>query len=66
MAKKLTVLNQLRPKITSQKLVDLETIVGRMSKNTTYNTEEMYSMLRLYVKEANAALAAAEEIRALV
>jgi hypothetical protein len=63
MSKKLTVLNQLRPKIISQELLDLETMAGRMAKNTTYNAEEIYSILRLYVNDANAALQAGATIK---
>jgi len=36
MAKRLAVLNQVRPRITSQNIVDQEAMSGRMSKNTTY------------------------------
>jgi hypothetical protein len=63
MSKKLTVLNQLRPKIISQELLDLEAMAGRMAKNTTYNAEEIYSILRLYVNDANAALQAGATIK---
>jgi hypothetical protein len=63
MSKKLTVLNQLRPKIISQELLDLEKMAGRMAKNTTYNAEEIYSILRLYVNDANAALQAGATIK---
>ena len=63
MAKKLPVVNQLRPKIISQDLVDLETMSGRMSKNTTYNAQEIYSILRLYVNDCVAALQAGETVK---
>jgi hypothetical protein len=63
MAKKLPVVNQLRPKIISQDLVDLEKISGRMSKNTTYNSQEIYSILRLYVDESSKALKAGETVK---
>ena len=63
MTKKLSVINQLRPRITSQELVDLEKMAGRISKNTTYNAEEIYSILRLFVNDANAALQAGETVK---
>ncbi len=56
MANKLSVISQLRPRIKSQKVQDLETIAGRMAKNTTYNSEEIFSIFRLGVKEILAAL----------
>ncbi len=56
MAQKLVVVNQLRPRIISQEVVDLEKAAQRISKNTTYNVEEIYGMLRLYTKEMIAAL----------
>lgn len=63
MAKRLTVLNELRPKIISQGMVDLEAMAGRIAKNTTFNVEEIYSILRLYAGEANAALQAGETVK---
>ena len=63
MAKKLAVLAKTGPRIKSQGTVDLETMAGRMSKNTTYNAEEIYSILRLYVREAKDALQDAETVK---
>ena len=63
MANKLAVINQLRPRILTQEVVDLEKIAKRISKNTTYNAEELYGMLRLFTNEANAALQAGETIK---
>ena len=63
MAKKLPVIIQLRPKIISQDLVDLEKMSGRMSKNTTYNAQEIYSILRLYVNDCVAALQVGETVK---
>ncbi len=51
MAKKLAVINQLRPRIISQGVADTETISKRMSKNTTYNPDELFGMMRLFIKE---------------
>ncbi len=43
--------------------LDLEKMSGRMSKNTTYNTQEIYSILRLYVDESNKALQFGETVK---
>ena len=63
MSNKLTVINQLRPRITVQEHVDLETMAARISKNTTYNAQEIYSILRLFVDDTNAALQAGETVK---
>ena len=63
MAKRLAVLNQVRPRITSQNIVDQEAMSGRMSKNTTYHTEEIYSILRMYTSEIIAALQTGETVK---
>lgn len=56
MTSKLVAVNQLRPRIISQEMVDLRKAAQRISKNTTYNVEEIYGMLRLYTTEMIAAL----------
>jgi len=63
MANRLAAINQLRPKIVSQGMVDLEDMAQRIAKNTTFNAEEIYSILRLYVQEAHASLQAGETIK---
>jgi hypothetical protein len=63
MANKLAVLAKTGPRIKSQGTVDLETMAGRMSKNTTYNAEEIYSILRLYVRESKDALKDGETVK---
>jgi len=63
MAKRLTVINKLRPKIVGQGVVDVEELAGRVAKNTTFNVEEIDSILRLAVDEANAALQAGETVK---
>lgn len=63
MANKLAVINQLRPRITSQEIIDLEEMAKRMSKNTTYNPDELYGMLRLFTKEINNALQCGETVK---
>lgn len=56
MTAKIVAVNQLRPRIVSQETVDLEQAAQRISKNTTFNVEEIYGMLRLYTREMVAAL----------
>ncbi len=63
MAKKLAAVNQLRPKIISQNLVDLDEMARRTSTNTTYNPEEVSSILRLFVSGCIAALQAGEAVK---
>jgi hypothetical protein len=63
MAKRLAVINALRPRITSQGTVGLEESAQRIAKNTTYNPDEIYSILRLFVRESNAALQNGETVK---
>jgi hypothetical protein len=63
MANKLLVLNQLRPKIISQGVVNLEELSDRVSRNTTYNKEEIYSVLRLFVDGVTEALQNGETVK---
>ena len=63
MAKRLVAVNKIRPKITSQNVVGLEEMSGRISKNTTYHTEEMYSILRMFTSGCIAALQAGETVK---
>jgi hypothetical protein len=63
MAKKLMAISTLRPRIVTQGIANLETLAGRMSKNSTFNSDEIYGMLRLLVKEAIAALQAGESVK---
>lgn len=63
MARRLVVINQLRPRIASQGVVGTEKMAQRMAKNTTYSPEELYGMLRLYVREILTALQAGETVR---
>jgi hypothetical protein len=63
MANKISVMNQLRPRIINQGTVDLEAISGRIGKNTTYNVQEIYSILRLCAEEINAALQEGQTVK---
>ena len=50
MAKRLTAISQTRPRLISQGEVDLEGLARGIAKNTTYNPEEVYSVLRMLVR----------------
>jgi hypothetical protein len=63
MAKKLAAVNQLRPKIVSQNLVNLEEMARRISKNTTYNPPKVSSILQLFVTDCIAALQTGETVK---
>jgi len=63
MTKKLVAVNQIRPKIVSQNVVGLEEMSGRISTNTTYHTEEMYSILRMFTAGCIAALQNGETVK---
>lgn len=63
MVKKLTAINQLRPKIVSQGVVDRVTMAGRVSPNTTYNKIEVDSILQLFVEGIIQALQNGETVK---
>ena len=63
MTKKLAMLNRLRPRIISQGVVDLEQLAERVTRNTTFNSDEFYGMLRLAMKESVKALQAGETVK---
>lgn len=63
MAKRIVVINRLRPKIASQGVVGLAKMAERMAKNTTYNPQEIYGMLLLHVREILTALQAGETVK---
>ena len=63
MATRLAVISKLRPRIISQGTVNLETLASRLAKNTTYNEDEIYGMLRMMVREANSALQNGETVK---
>ncbi len=63
MAKRLSVIGRLRPRIASQGVVDLEKMAGRVAKNTTFNQEEIYSILRLCRNGILEALQAGETVK---
>jgi len=63
MANRMPVVNRLRPRIVGQGAIDLEEISRRVSKNTTFNLDEIYSVLRQFAREALAALKSGETIK---
>jgi hypothetical protein len=63
MANRSSVMNKLRPRIINQGTVDLETLTGRAARNTTFNAEELYAMMRLCLREAREALQAGETVK---
>jgi len=62
MAKRLIVVNPLRPKINSQGVTNLERLAGRVARYTTFNEEKIYRVSRSLLCEANSALQRAEII----
>ncbi|HBY07474.1 MAG TPA: hypothetical protein DEH22_06695 [Chloroflexi bacterium] len=63
MAKKLAVINQLRPKIISQGVVDRKAMAARVAPNTTYNKIEVDSILQLFVEGVIQALQNGETVK---
>ncbi len=63
MASKSSVVNKLRPRIVNQRTVGLKTLTQRAAKNTTFNAEELYGMMRLCLGEARDALQAGETVK---
>ncbi len=63
MAKRLTAISQTRPRLISQGEVNLEGLARGIAKNTTYNPEEVYSVLRMLVREVNQALQAGVTVK---
>jgi hypothetical protein len=63
MAKKINVINEMRSRILSQAMIDLEILAERMSKNTTYNKRELHGMLLLAADEMKNALKTGETVK---
>lgn len=63
MANRLPVIGQLRPRILGQGIIDLHEISRRVSKNTTFNPSEIFSVLELFTAEANAAIQSGEIVK---
>ncbi len=63
MAYRLPVVNQLRPRILGQGIIDLHEISRRVSKNTTFNPAEIFSVLEQFTDEANTAIQAGEIVK---
>lgn len=64
MAKRIAAINQLRPKIQSQGIVDLETLAARLARqSTTFDEDEMFGIFRKLIREATAALQNGETVK---
>lgn len=63
MAKRLAIINKMRPKLKPQGIVDFERMSQRMAKNTTFNENEMFGILRIFVSEALTALENGEIVK---
>ena len=64
MAKRIAVVNQLRPKIKSQGVVDLDTLASRIARqSTTFDEDEMFAMFRKMIREALLALQNGETVK---
>ncbi len=64
MAKRIAVINQLRPKIQSQGVADLGTLAGRIARqSTTFDEDEMFGIFRKFMREIMAALQNGETVK---
>ena len=64
MAKRIVVVNKLRPKVTSQGVADLDTLAARMARqSTTFDEDEMYGIFRKMIKEIVVALQNGETVK---
>jgi len=64
MAKKISVINTLRPKIKSQGIVDFSELSRRIAKqSTTFDEDEMFGIFRKMIREIMEALQRGETVR---
>lgn len=64
MAKRISVINKLRPKVQSQGLVDLGALAARMARqSTTFDEDEMFGIFRKMMREIKAALQNGETVK---
>ncbi|MCA9936323.1 MAG: hypothetical protein H6662_00055 [Ardenticatenaceae bacterium] len=64
MAEKIVVVNQLRPKIQSQGVVDIEELARRIARqSTTFDEDEMFGIFRKAMREMLAALQNGETVK---
>lgn len=64
MAKRIAALNQLRPKIKSQGVINLEELAQRIARqSTTFDEDEMIGIFRKLVREIIAALRNGETVK---
>jgi hypothetical protein len=64
MAKRISIINQLRPRIKSQGIVDLDTLAARMARQSTpIDEDEMFGIFRKMMREITAALQSGETVK---
>lgn len=64
MVKRITAINELRPRIKSQGVADLDTLAGRIArKSTTFDEDEMFGSFRKLMKEIMLALQEGETVK---
>jgi hypothetical protein len=64
MAKRISVISQLRPRIKSQGVADLETLAARMARqSTTFDEDEMFGIFRKAMREIAFALQNGETVK---
>lgn len=64
MAKRIAVINQLRPKIKSQGVTNIETLAARIARqSTTFDEDEIFGIFRKMIREINYALQNGETVK---
>jgi hypothetical protein len=63
MAKKLPILNKLRPKLKPQGIADFGIMAKRIARNTTFHPVEIQAALNLYVEETLHSLENGETVK---
>ena len=64
MAKLISIINQLRPRVKAQGIVNLETLAARMARqSTTFDEDEMFGIFRKMMREITAALQNGETVK---
>lgn len=64
MVKRISVINQMRPRIKSQGVADLETLAARLARqSTTFDEDEMFGIFRKAMREIIFALQNGETVK---
>jgi hypothetical protein len=64
MAKLISIINHLRPRVKAQGIVDLETLAARMARqSTTFDEDETFGIFRKMVREITVALQNGETVK---